>query len=465
MLRTARPILNLGPGILESDALLVPGSVGYFHSRILLPPAWRDWDAVKLRAVLTHERAHIRRWDWLIRLLSQMNVCCIFWFHPQAWWMDRELARLAEEAADDVALSMMENREDYAATLVDIARAAALSGRILNWRVIWMAKDSKVMRRLNRILNQRLPMSKPLGRYAWATLIVCGLPVIYLSAAVSAIASADPRFADRNSPPLSGWKQKSPATLIAQSVPNRPVQPKPPLVPSRPEKSPITMCLLIDVSGSMSGQRGGVTAAALALFRASKPGDEVCMVDFDDEVFYDLPFTSDLKKMEESLTQVDARGGKALREAIGQSIDHLERAARNKKKVLVVVTEGNDSSSTLTQDQLLDEIRSSGVPIYCVGLLSADTVRAAAARGVLPGQLAGGIGWLDYYPNNIDEVEIISSKNCNRSPHIDSQKLDSVFCILIRWPCSLECCLQAKWRYASFENTRWGSRTVSCTVV
>ncbi len=67
------------------------------------------------------------------------------------------------------------------------------------------------------------------------------------------------------------------------------------------------------------------------------------MVDFNAEVFYDLPFTSDLKKMEESLNQIDARGGKALRDAIGQSIDHVERAGRNKKKVLVVVTERNDS--------------------------------------------------------------------------------------------------------------------------
>jgi beta-lactamase regulating signal transducer with metallopeptidase domain len=181
ILRDAKPIPNLGPGIFESASFVVPGSVGCFRARILLPRAWRDWNSVKLQAVLAHERAHIRRRDWLIRVVSHVNVC-MFWFHPLAWWMERELARLAEEACDDVALSEMDDREQYAATLVDIARAAAADGGVLNWRVISMAKQSNVMRRVNRILNRRLQVPKPFGRLAWVTLVVCSLPVIYLSA-------------------------------------------------------------------------------------------------------------------------------------------------------------------------------------------------------------------------------------------------------------------------------------------
>lgn len=84
MLRGARSVPSLGPGIFESVSFVVPGSVGCFRPRILLPPDWREWGVGKLRAVLSHERAHVERRDWLIRVVSQVNVC-IFWFHPLAW--------------------------------------------------------------------------------------------------------------------------------------------------------------------------------------------------------------------------------------------------------------------------------------------------------------------------------------------------------------------------------------------
>ena len=278
ILRDARPIPNLGPGIFEAVSFVVPGSVGCFRARILLPPAWKDWDAAKLQAVLAHERAHIRRRDCLIQVASHVNVC-IFWFHPLAWWMERELARLAEEACDDVAVSGTEDREEYAAALVDIARAAATDGGVLNWRVISMAKESNVTRRVNRILDAGLPVPKPFGRLAWMTLLACSLPVIYLSAAVK-LAKLAP--ANRDSTVLERAAVPLPQLLMAQAAPNPPLGPAPPPAASRSDASPITMCILIDSSGSMRGKQAAVKAAALALVKAFQPRDEVCIVDFND---------------------------------------------------------------------------------------------------------------------------------------------------------------------------------------
>jgi beta-lactamase regulating signal transducer with metallopeptidase domain len=113
----------------------------------------------------------------LVRFASHVNVC-IFWFHPLAWWIDRELTRLAEEACDDIALSEMEDRDDYAAALVDIARAVAAGGGVADWRVISMAKGSNLVRRVNRILDRRGQVPKPFGRLAWLTLFASSLPVI-----------------------------------------------------------------------------------------------------------------------------------------------------------------------------------------------------------------------------------------------------------------------------------------------
>ena len=410
ILRDAKPIPNLGSGIFESVSFVAPGSVGCFRARILLPRVWRDWDALKLRAVLAHERAHIRRRDWLIRVASHVNVC-IFWFHPLAWWMQRELARLAEEACDDVALSEMEDKEQYAATLVDIAHAAAADGGVLNWRVISMAKESNVMRRVNRILEARLQVPKPFGRLAWVTLFACSLPVIYLSAAVRlAPANRDSTMLEHAAVPA---RPAESTRLIAQAAPNQPLGPAPPLTPSRREDPPIAMCILIDNSGSMRDKRAQVKAAALALVKASKPQDEVCIVNFNDEAFIDQGFTSATKEMEEALTHIDSRGGSAMRDAIRMSIDHLEHTAHHDRKVLVLVTDGDDTSSTMTQEQLLGKVTNSGVLVYCIGLLNEDDPRQARTAKLALRQLAQASGGLDYYPKDLAEVESISPQIAN----------------------------------------------------
>jgi hypothetical protein len=112
--------------------------------------------------------------------------------------------------------------------------------------------------------------------------------------------------------------------------------------------------------------------------------------------------------MKEALTHIEARGGKAMRDAVRMSIDRMEQAAPGSRKVLVLITEGNDSSSTVSQEQLLTRVRSSGVPVYCIGLVNGDgLVRAGAARLALR-QLAEASGGRVYYPDDLAQVESIS---------------------------------------------------------
>jgi uncharacterized protein YegL len=402
ILRSARPVENLGAGVFESALLAAPGSVGWLRARILLPQTWRDWDATKFRAVIAHERAHIRRRDWLIRVASHVNVC-IFWFHPMAWWMEHELARLAEEACDDAALSEMDDREDYAATLIAIARAACAEPRVLNWRIISMAKDSTVVRRVNRILNRRAQLPKPLGRFAWLTLIVCSTPVIYLAAAVELAPVVPALNATAAELPLLP-ERKSPVTLIAQAVPNRPLTPAAPPALQPREDPPITMCVLLDNSGSMRDKREAAKTAVLALTKSLRPGDELCIVDFNDQAYLDLDFTSDIGKVEAALAHYDARGGTAMRDAIQMSIEHVGQKAQNDRKVLVLITDGPDNASAVSQTSLLGEVKGSGIKIYCIGLLSED---ASRARRELK-QLAEASGGQDFYPMDLTGVENIS---------------------------------------------------------
>ena len=138
-------------------------------------------------------------------------------------------------------------------------------------------KFNDVIQRVNRILNPKLQVPKPMGRFAWAALFTCSMPVIYLSAAVT-LAPVVPGFS------LQGlWicpfcrNGKSPVRMIAQEIPKRPSSPAAPLNPPRPEDPPITKCILLDNRGSMRDKRAAVKAAALAVVKSLRPDDEFCV--------------------------------------------------------------------------------------------------------------------------------------------------------------------------------------------
>jgi Ca-activated chloride channel family protein len=178
------------------------------------------------------------------------------------------------------------------------------------------------------------------------------------------------------------------------------------------EDVPVSMGLIIDNSGSMRDKRAKVEAAALALVKDSNREDEVFIVNFNDEAFNDLPhgkdFTSDIKEMEEALTRIDSRGGTAMRDAIRMSIDHEKEKAHKDKKVLVVVTDGNDNSSLVSLENLVKASQQSGVLIYCVGLLSEEERREAKRAERALNALAEATGGETFFPKDLAEVDRIA---------------------------------------------------------
>jgi len=178
------------------------------------------------------------------------------------------------------------------------------------------------------------------------------------------------------------------------------------------EDVPVSLGLIIDNSGSMRTRRSGVEAASLALVRDSNPEDEVFVVNFNDEAFLDMPnrknFTNDIRELEEALTRIDSKGGTAMRDAIRMSIDHLLDNARREKKVLVLITDGVDNASMISQEKLVKAAQQSGVLIYAVGLLEdEDRSGAAKAKRELNG-LAEATGGETYYPKEVTEVDQIA---------------------------------------------------------
>ena len=178
------------------------------------------------------------------------------------------------------------------------------------------------------------------------------------------------------------------------------------------EDVPVSMGLIIDNSGSMREKRAKVEAASLALVKDSNPDDEVFVVNFNDEAFLDLPhgkdFTNDIKEMEEALTRIDSRGGTAMRDAIRMSIDHLKEKAHKNKRVLVVVTDGNDNSSVITLENLVKAAQQSETLIYGVGLLGEEERREAARAERALKSLATATGGAVFFPKELAEVDKIA---------------------------------------------------------
>jgi VWFA-related protein len=177
------------------------------------------------------------------------------------------------------------------------------------------------------------------------------------------------------------------------------------IVSFRHEDVPVAMGIVIDNSGSMREKRDKVNKAALNLVRSSNPQDQVFVVNFNDEYYLDQEFTSDIKKLREALEKVEARGGTALYDAVLASAIHL-KDARLQKKVLFVVTDGEDNASRNSLEQAVRRLQEENGPtVYAIGLLGEEKARRARRALETIAQRTGGIS---FFPRTLDEVDEIS---------------------------------------------------------
>ncbi len=175
---------------------------------------------------------------------------------------------------------------------------------------------------------------------------------------------------------------------------------------------PVAMGIVIDNSGSMREKRSKVNQAALNLVRSSNPRDEVFIVNFNDEQYLDQDFTHDLLKLKEALEKIDARGGTALYDAVVASGDHLKQNARLEKKVIFLVTDGEDNASSETLEQAVKQLQLEGGPsVYAIGILGDEDHPKRAKKALqIIAERTGGIA---FFPKTLDEVDTISRTIAN----------------------------------------------------
>ncbi len=176
------------------------------------------------------------------------------------------------------------------------------------------------------------------------------------------------------------------------------------------EDVPVSVGLIIDNSGSMRDKREKVNHATVAFVKASHPQDEMFVVNFNDEAFLDQEFTSSQDMLQDALKKIDQRGGTAFFDALAMSLDHLKDKAKKDKKVLLLVTDGEDNASQMTFEKLLRKAQESETAIFTVGLLNEEERRAARRTRRVLTTMAETTGGAAFFPKDLSEADDIAKR-------------------------------------------------------
>ncbi len=150
---------------LRSSGASMPMAWGILRPAVLMPAVADEWPAERLRIVLLHELAHVKRRDCLTHMLAQVS-CALHWFNPLAWMAARHVRQERERACDDLVLAAGTRGPDYADQLIEIARVMR-SGRfpaIMAGASLAMAHRSELEGRLMAILDPSVPRARAFAR-------------------------------------------------------------------------------------------------------------------------------------------------------------------------------------------------------------------------------------------------------------------------------------------------------------
>ena len=132
------------------------------------------------------------------------------------------------------------------------------------------------------------------------------------------------------------------------------------------EDRPITMAIVLDSSGSMRDAMPEVHQAAAGFVETLRPQDKALVIDFDDRVFLIQELTSDQALLKEAVTSTEALGSTALFDGLHAAFRKLRGIEG--RKAIVLLSDGDDTSSQLAYNRILEEAKAQSVLIYGIGL-------------------------------------------------------------------------------------------------
>jgi TonB family protein len=199
--------LRRPPALLQSDHPTLLVTWGLARPKVLLPAEAPRWPADRIRIVLGHELAHIRRGDWMVQMAAEL-LRSGYWFNPLVWLACRRLRLESEQACDDAVLNLGVEGSTYASELVDLARGFQSERPLFLPPAAAIARPSNLERRVRAMLNVRLnrdPITRSASLAAAIVLAIVALLVAGFGvSAQSAFATLSGSVADPNGRPIPG---------------------------------------------------------------------------------------------------------------------------------------------------------------------------------------------------------------------------------------------------------------------
>ena len=184
------------------------------------------------------------------------------------------------------------------------------------------------------------------------------------------------------------------------------------------DQVPGSLVFAIDTSGSMKAKLDTVIKASINFVNDGRPGDEMAVIEFKDEAELLSEFTEDTREISDTLQALTARGRTALLDAIYLAADYAHAEAKNRRRAVLLVTDGVDKNSYYKFDQVVNRLRETAVQVYLIGFTK-DLENDGAwvfkksekdkAEGLLS-RLAAETGGRAFFPKELAEVHAIAQQ-------------------------------------------------------
>lgn len=175
-------------------------------------------------------------------------------------------------------------------------------------------------------------------------------------------------------------------------------------------QQPIALAILLDTSASMENKLATAQEAAIGFARRMRPGDAIEVIDFDSQVNILQTFTNDIAALEKAIRQTSVNGSTSLYNAIYISLKDLKKVRAKtsediRREAIIVLSDGDDTSSLIEYEEVLDLAKRSETAIYAIGLRQGDQGRREfkEAEFVLR-QLSQETGGRAFFPNSASEL-------------------------------------------------------------